>query len=212
VVVRTLLVYVLTAIILVACENKKKNSTCKVTVLTYASFAGLLGPGKALSEGYKTQSGCEIRYINFTDNFKAQKLLQQDSIDVIMGLDLLSLQDFPIQNFLEYSNFSTISFQEEIKEYATTRWIPIDWSPLTIIKRKRTATEDKTVDKLYGLSTTPLEEWNWKTTKLSLQDPRVSTTGLYFLWWWDYSDPLKKLFKINPSDAKSNFKTIKRFF
>lgn len=190
--------------VLPGCWEKKTSPevTCQLKVLTYSSFASLLGPGKDISEAFRMQTGCRLSFIKFTENSKVKTYIndQKRDLDVIVGLDLLSLIEFQdLSAFVPYESFSQVDLVDSIKPYSSAYFVPIDWSPLTVIKSINKSKDNSNLSEVVILRN--IQDWHWGKDSLSLQDPRVSTTGLYFLWWWKQN--LNKFFKFSSVQSLS---------
>lgn len=147
-------------------------------VLTYSGFLKSWGPGPELALEFEKKYKTKIHWIEVSNAGMIIENLQnrdaQEQPDVVLGLDLLSLKEAR-QLFKWKKLKATATYANELpKGVIYPEFAPIDWAPLTFIFRR---TELPTPLRLDDL----LKEGY--ANALALQDPRTSSTGLYFLIW-----------------------------
>ena len=152
-----------------------------------------------MAKAFEGKAKCQIKFVKYSDDQLLPELLKkaESNIDVIVGIEpenSILLQASPLLLDID-QNFN---FRNEIASYRTQKLVPIDWAPLTFIRHNKNAKSTKSVNK---------DVWQFENKSVSLQDPRVSTTGQQFLWWWDsqLKDFFNKsfLFSLTPSWSAS---------
>jgi thiamine transport system substrate-binding protein len=150
----------------------------KLRVLSYSSFVSSFGPGPELAEKFKAQYGVEVELVNIGDSGLLVQKLKEDAsipVDVVLGLDRLHTKDAAEGlkwRTLPEPLFSNI--RPELKQSGETTFIPVMWAPLTFLFKKGTFSTQKTLQDFFASKPDGL---------ISLQDPRLSTPGLQFLYW-----------------------------
>jgi thiamine transport system substrate-binding protein len=106
-----------------------------------------------------------------------QKLKEDASIpvDVVLGLDRLHSKD--AAETLKWRTLPETLFgniRPELKQQGESSFVPVMWAPLTFLFKKGTFSSQKTLQEFFSSKPDGL---------VSLQDPRLSTPGLQFLYW-----------------------------
>lgn len=174
----------------------------KLRVLSYSTFVSSFGPGPELARKFQQETGVEVELVNIGDSgLIIQKLSEDKSIyaDVILGLDRLHLKE--AEEILGWKSLPAAwkpLIRDEIQSSVTENFIPVTWAPLTFLFKKTGAMRPTQLQQL-------LEA---QDQVISLQDPRLSTPGLQFLFWWDQlgrprSDITSSQFRVSPSWSQS---------
>ena len=157
-------------------------------VMTYASFAGVFGPGESLKKEFEKQCACRVKWLKVPDStlFSARLKLKKDGFktDVVMGVDQLSLKilkNLPWKPLLKSGVLSSppgFSIPKlELPAFARGVFVPYDWSPMTFLSRKPMSFYCR------GLCSFKQIFQLKQNLRVSLPSPRLSTVGLQFLYW-----------------------------
>lgn len=139
-------------------------------ILTYSSF--ISGPGKILSLEFEKDCNCSVQFINASEGEMIPRILEiNKNVDLVIGLNEISFSS--VKNLkwkkvnVKDSFVPPVSLKKE-------NLVPYNWSPMGFVYRKSDLKN-------------PPKSWkellNSKDLKISLQDPRLSTPGLFFLYW-----------------------------
>ncbi len=176
----------------------------KLRVLSYSTFVSSFGPGPELARRFKQLTGVDVELVNIGDSgLIIQKLVEDDSIyaDVILGLDRLHLKEAgEVLGWKPLPRAWKPLIQKSIQSTVTELFVPVTWAPMTFLFRKSEIAHRPT--RLQQLLET-------RDEIVSLQDPRLSTPGTQFLFWWhQLKRPGEKnidssQFRISPSWSQS---------
>lgn len=149
-------------------------------VLTYSSFIQSWGPGPELAKLFHQETGVKIQWINAGNaglilerlKFKSK----YDQPDVVLGFDQFSILEarmlmkwldvHEIQSDIEQNILPEGSFFHDFMAY--------DWGPMAFIYRDGEVKVPLSLDDLLS------EDYK---NKIIIQDPRMSSPGLQFLFW-----------------------------
>lgn len=151
----------------------------KIRVLAYTTFVSSFGPGPELARRFEKLTGYKVELVNIGDSgLLIQKLIDDPRIqaDVVIGFDRLDAHR--AQEKLKWVPIPATSFNTirgELKNHVSSNFIPIEWSPLTFIFKKNIVKKASTLREFFKLNA---------DKGFSLQDPRLSTPGQQFLFWW----------------------------
>lgn len=140
-------------------SNKYEN---EITVYAHSSFISKYGPGPELAELFEKQKNIKVKFVNVGEAGLLLKKVKANSgpSDVIVGLDNLSLDRAK-------KNFDWLPTAEG------PELIMYDWAPVTFIFK----------DSRYKSIRSFKDIYKFKDLKITIPDPRFSTTGLMFLYW-----------------------------
>ena len=149
--------------------------------MTHSSFSSEFGPGPHLKREFEKTCKCVVDYKNAGDAGLIVKKLQLGAkADIVMGLDQLSVTE--MGESLSWKKTGIVKTWNQ-NANPIRNFLPYNWSPMTFIYRKG--------------EITPPQSWSQllsnKEYKIGLQDPRLSTPGLQFLWWIHNSNGKKPL-------------------
>lgn len=171
-------------------------------ILTYNQFKGSFGPGPSLARAFEKDCNCKVEFISANGaNLLLEKLkLMGKPIDLVVGMDLFSMEKSPSRDQWEKVNTEDIHFLPEIKDLVTPEWVPFDWSPLTLFTRKNILQETLASNAYkqgqdeyeYIVDLKKMLASPQQFKKIAFQDPRTSTPGLHaLLWLYPYFSVLK---------------------
>lgn len=158
-----LLIFVGSMISFYLYNRANQSGQNQIVIYAHSSFISKYGPGPLLARKFNEQTGLAVKYINVGE---AGLLLNKinsnsDAVDLVIGLD----------------NFALDQARADI------RWKPIgalksnfimyDWSPVTFIYKD---SKYKNIKSFFDIQKN-------KDLKITIPDPRFSTTGLVFLYW-----------------------------
>lgn len=150
----------------------------KLRVLTYATFVSSGGPGGEIIKRFEQETGYDVETVSAGDAgllLERLKLGQAGApFDVVIGLDQLMIEAAERDFTWRELPFATIARHPSLKDYANSRFVPFDFSPLTFVYRR----DDKPVPKSFAELTSP--EFKGQFT---IQDPRSSSPGMQFYNW-----------------------------
>ena len=149
-------------------------------VLTYSSFVQDWGPGPEIADLFAKEKGIEIRWINAGNaglllerlKFKSES----DQPDLVLGFDQFSLPEArKTMDWLDVQEAYRVLDDSILPQGAQAHdFLAYDWGPMTFIYREGEIEPPRTLDDLLKDS---------YASKLILQDPRMSSPGLQFLFW-----------------------------
>lgn len=159
-------------------EDSSDSPTTDLYILSYPNFAKEWGPGPEIARRFEEQHNIKVRWIEASNAGMIIEYLAKNNeypIDVVLGLDILSLEKAKATIGWKDVPLRKVRFTKDIVDiHVDPEFIPFDWSPMTFIY-KRTD----------GLPPKKLEEFTGEAfvNSLGLQDPNSSATGMYFLIW-----------------------------
>ena len=191
---------------------EQPSPTPVVRVMTYPSFTQKWGPGPEIARKFKAETGLTIQWINgghgglLLERLKFRQ--DQDQTDMLMGLDQFDLhearQSFhwqPIGSLLETLHKNLLP-----KEVFFQEFLPYDWGAMAFVMKKKALASPKRLMDLLDPS---------YEGKIILQDPRMSSPGLQFLFWvlmsfgeekgFEFLKKLKPSIKIMASSWSSSY-------
>ena len=221
---RTFIVYsiaIIAAIVIlflpyiVSTENRGKN-TESLKILTYSSFIKSWGPGPEIAERFKKETGISIKWINagnaglILERLKFKSM--DDKPDVILGLDQFSILEarkvIKWQDVHELTQGVKKKLLPEGSEFHD--FLAYDWGPLSFIYREGEVDSPQSLDDLLS------EKYKGS---IILQDPRMSSPGLQFLFWvlhekgeqaaFDYLEKVKSSIKVMAPSWSSSYSIFK---
>lgn len=155
-------------------ETPDTNKTLRV--LSYSSFNSLFGPGPLLVKKFSEQCNCKVKMITVDEaGLILQKLiLDPSSADLVIGFDQFT--QMMAKHRLSWRRLKPPAHKlaAEVRDYANAEFLPYDWAPMTFIYRKSDQSELKYFKDLFSTD---------YAKSISLQDPRMSSAGLQFLYW-----------------------------
>ena len=147
-----------------------------LVVYTHSSFLASYGPGVEIAEKFKKETGIDVQMIDAGDSgliLQRLRLEESTRVDVIVGIDQLSMVDAEKDIEWKKLNMPTLEKHPNFPEGNWGPFIPYDWAPLTFVYKD---------DRLAGIdSWNDLLEDKWEK-KLAIHDPRLSTPGLQLLF------------------------------
>jgi thiamine transport system substrate-binding protein len=157
-------------------ETEKKSSQKTLRVMTYSSFLKEWGPGPVLAKEFEEETQIKIEWVEVSNAGLILERLQKQktAVDVVLGLDLLAVHE--AQKTFEWKklNRSQTYFSRDLpSSIVFENFLPMDWSPLTFVYKKKMEVPRQLDDLLKP-------EY---ANSLALQDPNTSATGFYFLTW-----------------------------
>jgi len=185
----------------------------QLVVLAYDSFTAPLGPAAALIKAFEAECHCQVQVIASGDSgmlLEKMRLTKPSvKIDVVIGVDQLSLGAARSVQEWRPLNFSKSNWDAQIKPWLEPDFIPFDWAPLTFIYRQNeieppVKVADLTEPRFAGM--------------IALQDPRTSSPGLQFLFalqnWFGHGqmNAFMKKFKTNIHSVSPSWSTAYGLF
>ncbi|MCM2281526.1 MAG: thiamine ABC transporter substrate-binding protein [Bdellovibrionaceae bacterium] len=158
---------------LTADRNSVANSGGVVTsdeplrVLAYSSFLHSWGPGPEIAKRFEQRTGRRVELRDADDAGLILKKLDIFPSDVVIGLDQLLLAE--ARNARAWKTIPA----EGVRFYDAP-FLPFDWGPLAFVYREGEVSPPQSLDDLLA------ERFRGE---LALQDPRLSSPGLQFLYW-----------------------------
>lgn len=145
-------------------------------VLSYSAFMSEWGAGPLLAKEFEEETGIQIQWMDAGTAGQIIERLQKSSrpIDSVVGIDLISVLEAQ-KNFQwkKLNRYNTYFSRDLPSSMIFDYFLPIDWSPMTFIFKKKGLPPQRLDDLLKP-------EF---ANSLGLQDPNLSSTGLYFLTW-----------------------------
>lgn len=160
-------------------QDARAASVPKLRVLAYSNFLKSWGPGKDLATQFEQKHNLNIEWVEvgnagmLLENLRGRK--DSDMPDVVVGLDLLSLIE--ARDLIAWSpvQVDDIQFDRDLPRALVYKdFVPFDWAPMTFIFKRGDLTTPRKLSDLLK---------NDYANSLALQDPNLSSTGLYFLIW-----------------------------
>ena len=172
------IVFVLLYLPLTFKEDKKNDNA--LHILAYSSFLKPWGPGPWIAKAFKEQHGIDIHWI---DAGNAGLILERlrfkntsDKPDVVLGFDQFSIAQ--ARKVMKWKNvdsvYSGVKKKTLPKGAVYSDFFAFDWGALTFVYREGEVATPLHIDDLL--------KKDFKK-KLILQDPRMSSPGLQFLFW-----------------------------
>lgn len=152
------------------------SSQKKLRVLAYSSFLKEWGPGPILSKQFEEETGIPVQWVDVGNaGLIVEKLKNQSlQVDVVLGLDLLAVQEAKHSlAWKKLDRYNTYFSRDLPSSILFENFLPIDWSPMTFVYKKKGPPLQKMDDLLKAEN----------ANSLGLQDPNTSATGFYFLTW-----------------------------
>lgn len=159
-------------------EKKEHEVQQELFVLSYPNFIKDWGPGPQIAKNFEKEYGIRIRWVEATNAGMIIDYLTNNNqypIDVVLGLDILSLER--AQRELKWKKISPprkLFVSDITKVAAVDHFVPFDWSPMTFVYKRKGELPPRS---LRDLATEGF------INSLGLQDPTSSSTGMYFLIW-----------------------------
>lgn len=150
-----------------------------LVVLSYSNFLKTWGPAQELTRDFEKSAGLKIKWIELgnagmiLENLKGRT--SEDMPDLVIGLDSLSLHE--ARDLMQWKKITTpgVVFSKELPaQVVQSDFVPVDWAPMTFIFKRAGQPAPARLDDLLG---------DGYANSLALQDPRTSSTGLYFMMW-----------------------------
>lgn len=163
-----------------AFNQPEEDDKSSLRVITYSSFIQKWGAGPQIAELFAKETGIKIRWINagnaglLIERLKFKR--ESDQPDMVIGFDQFSIHDarraFSWLDLREYSD----ALQNNLlpKGARFFDFLAYDWGPMTFIYRDGELPGPKSLEDLVSPQ--------YKNT-IVLQDPRISSPGLQFLFW-----------------------------
>jgi thiamine transport system substrate-binding protein len=142
--------------LLVGRPSTPAGSHDTLRVMTYSSFMNGWGPGPEIAKRFQEETGLTVEFQDAGDAGLILEKLKLFSVDVVLGLDGLSLDQAR----------ERLAWRNEFEA--------IDWAPLAFVYREGEIEPPRTLDDLLDT------RFNGA---IALEDPRTSTPGLQFLLW-----------------------------
>ena len=158
-------------------ENPQQSNKKILRVLSYSGFIKEWGPGPILAKEFEDETDIKIEWI---DAGNAGQILEElkksdDPVDAVLGLDLIAMHEAKkILQWKKLNRYNTYFSRELPSGVIFDQFLPIDWSPMTFVFKKKMATPPQRLEDLLGPDF---------ANSLGLQDPNISSTGFYFLAW-----------------------------
>jgi thiamine transport system substrate-binding protein len=145
-------------------------------VMTYSSFAGEYGPGKAIEEAFEKSCACDLVFTGLEDTgalLARLKLEGENSrTDVVLGLDATQMPD--AAPFIAPHGQSVEGLTLPVA-WSNPQFIPFDWGHIAMIyDSEKLKTPPTSLDELVNKPDGP---------RIIVQDPRTSAPGFGFLAW-----------------------------
>ena len=196
--------------------NDYAESEDTLKVLTYSSFIKPWGPGPHIAELFKEKTGIHIKWINAGNaGLILERLKFKSSVDrpdVIIGLDQFSILE--ARKIMKWQDVH--SFQGKVGDNLLPEgsefhdFLAYDWGPLSFVYREGEVEQPESLDDLLS------EKY---TSSIILQDPRMSSPGLQFLFWvlhekgeenaFKFFDKLKSSIKVMAPSWSSSYSIFK---
>lgn len=160
-------------------NNLSQENNKTIVVLTYSTFLKEWGPGPIISEEFTKQTGIRIKWLEVSNAGMLVENLShrrpEELPDVVLGMDFLTLADFRAQQKWRNHDIVVTNKTKDLPlEVFEPDFIPYNWSPMTFIFKRSKVQIPRRIDDLLA---------DKYSNSLALQDPRTSSTGLYFLIW-----------------------------
>lgn len=159
-------------------EDSADSTTTDLYILAYPNFMKEWGPGPEIARRFEEKYKIKVRWIEASNAGMIIEYLNNNNeypIDVVLGLDILSLEKAKATIGWKETPLRNVRFTKDIANIHVDReFIPFDWSPMTFIYKRTDNVPPK-----------KLEDFTSETfvNSLGLQDPNTSSTGMYFLIW-----------------------------
>ncbi len=155
----------------------KSSKNKHLQVLSYSSFSSLLGPGAEIKKQFEKICDCELVIIDGGDaGILLQKLKYLEKIDMVIGLDQFQIRENALKFAWKKLKPEDFWMLPENFKLQNETFAPFDWAPLTFIYRDKDFTQwhSPNLSSVFDLK---------KSKFISLQNPRSSSVGVYFIWW-----------------------------
>ena len=124
-------------------------------VLSYTNFTKNWGPGPDIAKSFEARHGIKVRWIEASNAGMMTEYLSNDKggipADVVLGLDLLSLEKARQLTFWETFSLDKYKFAETIfRKDKPVEFVPFDWAPLTFIYKRQTGAPPRKLEELKG--------------------------------------------------------------
>ncbi len=174
---------VVALIIFYVYQKKSVEEKEQIVIYAHSSFIGKYGPGPILAKEFKKQTGLAVKYVNVGEAGLLLTKINSNSgaVDLVIGLDNFSLQR------------AAKNLKWKPLDGVENNFLMYDWAPLSFIYKDK---KYQNISKFTDFKKHP-------NLKLTIPDPRFSTTGLAFLYWV-YSLSGEKEFKKSLIDLKPN--------
>lgn len=159
-------------------ENSSDSQTTDLYILSYPNFIKEWGPGPEIARKFEEKHNIKVRWIEASNAGMIIEYLTKNNeypIDVVLGLDILSLEKAKAAITWKEVPLRNVRFTKDIANiHVDKEFVPFDWSPMTFIYKRKDELPPK-----------KLEDFASETfvNSLGLQDPGASATGMYFLIW-----------------------------
>jgi len=193
-------------------SQKKDVDQNTLNILTYSSFIKPWGPGPQIAQLFKEKTGTTIKWINAGNAGLILERLKfkstDDQPDAIIGLDQFSiLEARKVMKWQDVHGLQDSVVQKILPKGSTFHdFLAYDWGPLAFIYRKDEIDPPRSLDDLLS------ERFK---NSIILQDPRMSSPGLQFLFWvlhhkgeqgaYDYLNRVKSSIKIMAPSWSSSY-------
>ena len=173
-------IIVFTLLLLPMFFEEEEASSNTLNILTYSSFIKPWGPGPWVAKAFKDKYGIDVRWI---DAGNAGLILERlrfksgyDQPDVVLGFDQFSVSE--ARKIVDWKDVQSI--YKDVPHKALPKgsqfndFLAFDWGALTFVYRGEEVSPPQSIEDLLKTDF---------SKKLILQDPRMSSPGLQFLFW-----------------------------
>lgn len=157
-------------------EGGEARVDATLRVLAYSSFVNAWGPGPEIIKRFEAQTGVRVELRDAEDAGLLLKKLEMFPADVVVGFDQLMIAEaraarawltIPLEPEGEEGRASAARFHQN-------PFLAFDWGPLAFVYRENEIAPPVSLDDLLD---------DRFRNMIALQDPRVSSPGLQFLYW-----------------------------
>ena len=176
-----------------------------IKILAYSSFVSHFGPAQDIKKSFEAQTGCRISYEDVGDaGLLLNKLRLDQDVDVVVGLDQLSL--YQAKKLFEWRpvDWGRNSVFEAIENVTVDPFVPFDWAPLSFAYRP--SQTDKKGNQVHWKNQAFLTRPD-KILKVTIPDPKYSTTGAQFVYWFSKKNKWSSIL-----DVKKNLSSHVKFY
>ncbi|MEZ4872930.1 MAG: thiamine ABC transporter substrate-binding protein [Bdellovibrionales bacterium] len=193
--------------LLIAGCSSSDDSKKTLVIYTHSSFLASYGPGASIAKAFEKKYDVSVKMIDAGDAslvLQRLKLDHKSQVDVVIGFDQLSKPE--AEKLVQWVpvDMPKVKLNPQFPVADWGPFVPYDWAPLTFVYKKERI---KNVSSWKDLLKPELEG------KLTIQDPRLSTPGLQFLFavkatqgeeYFNYLNEFKKnVYRVAPSWSSS---------
>ncbi len=158
-------------------QHETQKHEIRLIVYAPKSFISSFGPGEEIKKNFEKTCGCTVDYVDMGGAqtvIDKMKLDPTRRVDVVLGVDLLDLENVSKSIPTQEVMLPNENFRKEVHTMVFPRYVPYDWSPMGFVYRRGEVKPFKSLAEFLKMA---------PAKSLVLEDPGLSSAGLEWLYW-----------------------------